>query len=581
MCKNAVSARPILDEHAAGVPWGYGVRMYTVRMPGKMGGIRIFLPGLLLSAALAAQSGLSPSIALDGVVGSADFSSGTRIGIPRGSLFTIFGWNLAPGEARADQLPLPTVLNHVRVKVWASAAASGAFAEAPLLYVSPRQINAVLPSAVSEGEKAVTVQVDGIESYGSQFKVIRARFAAFTQAGLGFGPATLQQYDRSGQVSLNRFLNPARPGQTMVLWGTGLPAADDASDKVVLHVGGVVVTPVYAGPAPGQPGLAQINFVLPPGLPERCLLPFLVKTGQLDGGVLTLTHAATAAVCESEFGLAQAAMEWLDRGGFVRAGVLNIVSDTGQEVRQTIEAWLADYDAARLSVLATTDLRPGAEGDGGCASRSYSYTRYQRPPISPSASLYGIPMVAAGLAVRLTGAAGCTWLLTPSLDGIYRAPTIPPCLVSAYSFRGGAGQARPFDVTGVLPEPRSRSAITQFAVQESGGQLKANWQIPSWTAADQVYLRAASSFTLHGSIFSGLTTVNELVCRAAPAEGSFLFPPIAKWVLGLPDGGAVSMNLAAVSHRVIPAGESNPAEKFVDFVLVRILNGVTAGARPN
>jgi hypothetical protein len=312
------------------------------------------------------------------------------------------------------------------------------------------------------------------------------------------------------------------------------------------------------------------------------LLPFAVRTGQLDSAVLTLSHASTAAVCRSEFGLSEAALELLDRGGAVRAAVLSFVSDTGQQVRQTIEAWLAEYDAASLSVLADTDLRPGAEGDGGCASRSYGYTRYDPPPPSAAPNIYGLRRLPAALGFSITGSPGCFWPPAPSVEGIFRASSNPPCLASAYSFRGGAGQAKPFEVTGGLPEPRPRSAIAHIGAQESGGQLKAYWQIPSSTAADQVFLTATSSFTLHGNIFSGLTSVNELVCRAAPADGAFLFPqPAATWAWSLPEGRAVSMSLVAVSHLVIPADESDAAPKSVDFVLVRIRNGVTALAGPD
>ena len=76
--------------------------------------------------------------------------------------------------------------------------------------------------------------------------------------------------------------------------------------------------------------------------------------------------------------------------------------------------------------------------------------------------------------------------------------------------------------------------------------------------------------------------MHELACRLSPAGGSFLFPqPDATWALNLPEGRVVSMNLAAVSTLVVPAEESDTAPKSVDFVLVRIRNGVTVSSSPS
>src|ERR1700722_11058418 len=89
------------------------------------------------------------------VVGAADYSSGATTGIPRGSIFTI---TFPPGQMSLKDVapttfasPLPLSFEAVGVGVWTASSGGTLLAQAPLLYVSPTQINAVLPSSVEAG----------------------------------------------------------------------------------------------------------------------------------------------------------------------------------------------------------------------------------------------------------------------------------------------------------------------------------------------------------------------------------------------------------------------------------------------
>src|SRR6266498_3203587 len=130
------------------------------------------------------------------IVNSTDYSSGVAVGVPRGAIFTILGDNGARSTASAT-LPLPTNLNGVTVRI----SCGGADYDAPLLFASPLQINAVLPSSVPEGDCVLTVLSRFTLALGF-FTVTGGRFAAFTQGSRGYGPAVMQQYDANGQPSL-------------------------------------------------------------------------------------------------------------------------------------------------------------------------------------------------------------------------------------------------------------------------------------------------------------------------------------------------------------------------------------------
>jgi IPT/TIG domain. len=93
-----------------------------------------------------------PGIAPGGIVEAASYSAP----IAPGSLVTIFGNNLATSEITATSIPLPAVLGGTSVLV------DGV--SAPLLYVSPNQINLQLPSSLPFNQAA---QVTVVTSSGS------------------------------------------------------------------------------------------------------------------------------------------------------------------------------------------------------------------------------------------------------------------------------------------------------------------------------------------------------------------------------------------------------------------------------
>jgi len=168
--------------------------------------------------------------------------------------------------------------------------------------------------------------------------VTDGRFAAFAQGAKGFGPAVVQQYvqqtaSASGQVSLNQLTAPAQPGVVVTVWGTGLgpltsgsdadaPPAGTIRNDVTVYVDGIPVTPLYAGRAPGLPGVDQINFTIPPDVRVGCFVPLRIATGSAASGGTTMSITAPSAgpsVCSSEFQLSPAALASLDSRGVVRA----------------------------------------------------------------------------------------------------------------------------------------------------------------------------------------------------------------------------------------------------------------------
>lgn len=494
---------------------------------------RFLLPWLLAAAGFAQPA---PAPVISRVTGAADYSD-PFLGVPRGGIVTIFGSGFAPSDA-------------VKVRIWADYPMKTLLAEAPLLYVSPTQINAVLPPEIPSGARYVTVTAGAQESVPTWVAVTEGQFAPFTQNGTGVGPAVIQQYDGTGHPRLVRFTDPAPPGAVVTLWGTGLgPSRGD----VAVMVAGVRIVPSYAGPAPGLPGVDQINFTLPANVPLRCLVPLLVRTGEASSGVVTVA-TGDGPFCESEFGLSRAALASLDNGGVVRGAVLSVTSITSPAgVARQAEAWMAEYDSASLSRLATADLLPLADPVRTCSRRTYAYGARGQAPLLEE-GIYGLR--------RITGLLRSSCVGFADRNGIYEGRNCAP----QYWFTGSLSPPpAAFFVTGNLPAPKPANAVSVLGVDWPGGQLHVSWAAAPPEPTDRVVVTAGSNFHMSGNIVGSRTEVRELTCQVPAGRISTLLSPAdSDWARSFPNRNPVSVALTSIRYELFPPGDS-----LLDFVLVR------------
>lgn len=143
-----------------------------------------------------------------------------------------------------------------------------------IYFVSPSQVNFLVPSNLTPGPIEVQFAVDG--RYG---EAVRLEMKEFSPALFLSDPETILGTLADGTVITNQ--NPAHPGDVIILYATGLGATrprmpagqiptgaawlDKLADFQVL-VDGVALDRsqlLYAGVAPGFAGLYQINLRLP------------------------------------------------------------------------------------------------------------------------------------------------------------------------------------------------------------------------------------------------------------------------------------------------------------------------------
>ncbi|HTQ52909.1 MAG TPA: glycoside hydrolase family 30 beta sandwich domain-containing protein [Bryobacteraceae bacterium] len=186
-------------------------------------------------------------------------------GLSPGELFSIYGTNLAPGMEQPSLLPLPDTMAATTVQINGIAA--------PLLYVSPLQINAQVPWETAPGSATLTVTHAGISA--SQTVTIAATGPGIFTIDGTYAAARNQDY------SVNSAANPIPAGQAILLYGTGLGAVSPAVATgaaassttlswvklpVTATVGDLPADVPFAGLAPGFAGLWQVNVIVPAGV---------------------------------------------------------------------------------------------------------------------------------------------------------------------------------------------------------------------------------------------------------------------------------------------------------------------------
>jgi uncharacterized protein (TIGR03437 family) len=165
---------------------------------------------------------------------------------------------------------------------------------APLLYVAPNQINAIVPYEIyakANTELKITFQEQTVAAVSLTVGTVAPAIFTVNNSGAGQG-AILNQ-----DLTNNSATNPAEKGSIVALFATGAgqtdPAGKDgqlASDvlpkpllPVAVRIGGIDAELQYAGAAPGLiAGLIQVNAKIPENAPSGTAIPIELIVGQVS-----------------------------------------------------------------------------------------------------------------------------------------------------------------------------------------------------------------------------------------------------------------------------------------------------------
>jgi uncharacterized protein (TIGR03437 family) len=240
----------------------------------------VFLIHLTLAAAQ------TPLVNSGGVVDAASF----KAPVVPGSLVSIFGSNLASGAAYATAIPLPPTLGNVSVTF--------NNLPAPLLFVSPTQINAQLPWEIPTSGPVTVVVTSGTTASAPQAVQVAA-FAPglFTVAGYPVAVNPDGSFAAPTGAIPGIASHPATPGDSLVLYGSGFgpvnPPATTGNNSLdtmrnaittpVLTIAGISAPVTFAGLSPQFVGVYQINVTMPSSESPANAAPVQIETGGATG----------------------------------------------------------------------------------------------------------------------------------------------------------------------------------------------------------------------------------------------------------------------------------------------------------
>ncbi|MCW5963277.1 MAG: hypothetical protein KIT83_04500 [Bryobacterales bacterium] len=217
-----------------------------------------------------------------------------------GIIMSLFGERLASGTAMADRIPLPTTLGDLRVELYHEE--TSASQDAPLFYVSPLQVNFLVPGGFPQGPMQIRVRRTGFGPAVFPSFVQSHQPSLFSANSDGKG-APAGEFLRVNSANGQRVNGPlatctggagsclpqtlqfgsAQETLYLIFYGTGFSALGSTAN---VRIGGEPVPVEYTGPQGSFVGLDQINVRVPRSFAGRGVVTVEVELGGLSANSL-------------------------------------------------------------------------------------------------------------------------------------------------------------------------------------------------------------------------------------------------------------------------------------------------------
>jgi uncharacterized protein (TIGR03437 family) len=409
-------------------------------------------------------------------------------------------------------------------------------------FVTPFQILAVLPTILPSGPAQLTLYNGGF-SATAQITIMPSSPGLFPPSAF-----KVQQMGADQVQKPNQLTHPARPGDTVTLWATGLGSAT----HVRVLVGGRATTATSAGPAPGMPGVDQIQFVVPAdtSIPNDCYVAVAVQTPDANSNTISISKTSDGSPCQSTLGLTAADLATLDGGGSVGLAQLTMTTWISPPIpRSPFGEWFntagaGGFDRIESALFYSTGMTAlGVAQISGTAVADNAFFGCTVSPLFPDerGELGGGKGYNVGNSVTLQGSGGALDLTSPLpppyffFAGTVTSPTVlnpsqlPPPFFDpgTWTFSGSGGAASPVSV-GVAPFsapltlPPEIMATNFNALQTIHRQtnLVVTWN-PVGFGGQDVLTSTLSGSSVPGGPNAAQTAV---ICNVPAANGQLVIP---------------------------------------------------------
>jgi uncharacterized protein (TIGR03437 family) len=199
-----------------------------------------------------------------GTFSAANFTPGSS----SGAIAAAFGAGLSTNTVPAG-LPLPTNLDGTEVDVTDSL---GAVRAANLFFVSPGQLNLLIPDGTANGAATVTVKRNGAPFAQGPLAIDTTSPGLFTQNSQGTGTPAAVLFRRRGGVDTFEAISPNTPIDLgpatdivlLIAFGTGIRGGSQATATATIS--GTPAPVAFIGPQGELAGLDQANIGIPRSL---------------------------------------------------------------------------------------------------------------------------------------------------------------------------------------------------------------------------------------------------------------------------------------------------------------------------
>lgn len=472
-------------------------------------------------------------------------------GVAQGAMFTVYGSGLGPSvlqQARSYPLPATQGLGGTTIVVTVGTVTKTCI----MLYTVATQAAGILPSATPKGSGTLTVIYQGAKSsFG--IEVVAASFGTFTlnESGTGSAVAT--------DTSFNpiTFVNAAHPGDTLVLWGTGLgavsgdetrpPLPADLGTGVQVFVEGQPATVLYGGRSSFS-GLDQINFIVPAGIGGGCKTSIAVLVKGVVGNV---TSTSIAPAGQTTCGETSGALTSANLQEAVAKGYLSIATVDLYRFATADDQLVASFFRYPLSSLIQSYGGANGPSSGSCVS--YEFESNSLNIVDPTVP----PHLDSGPTLVLTGPGGAKTIAQSSMGSYASTLSNNASYIRAGGFSvtngNGASNVAAFNWDLTLPDPVVPTNLPASFRRSQDLTL-------SWTAGAAFPI--VSIFGYSGVPISPTqSSYVEFVCHADGAAGQFTIPWVILSLLptngyGSPNAPGVGLQIAGVSTGRFSVGGS-------------------------
>ena len=463
-------------------------------------------------------------------------------GLAPSSLFFVQGSNLAntTTDLLSSAAPgLQTTVGGVKVSVTVGSTTL----DCPLYYLSPTQIDAVLPGTTPLGNGTITVDNNGTNSATFPIIVVQSAFGI-----LNYNGTLAAAYDADN--ALITAANAANPNQVIVLWGSGVGYDPNDDDKLFpqkqddltnipmqIYVGGVQASIAYRGRSQ-YPGVDQVVLTVPGSVPTGCYVSIAVVSGDIVSNSVTIPVAPGGSKTCSDSGssIPPDVISGLSGKTTIREGVLTVSQFTSITSGQT------RTDNAVGGIFESVTGFSASAGTNQVSIGSCVVYNSLTPSTAPSGGTgTGLD---AGPSISVTGPAGSLTLpqLTlPGIQGAYSSLTdVPagfiPAAGGTFVFDNGSGgkDVQHFNTSITLAPALTWTNEPQIASVTRSQGVNVMWT--GGAAGSYVNIGGGSATTINGK----LVTVT-FSCLAPVSAGQFSVPVPVLLALPASDSGTLSV----------------------------------------